>query len=67
MTFHGGSEVDQVIDTMDFAVYAYDVEHIIVDNLQVHNKDMLIPGTLQTLIDCPQISAWLPVHVVSRR
>ena len=34
MTFHGGSEVDQVIDAMDFAVYAYDVEHIIIDNLQ---------------------------------
>ena len=25
----------QVIDAMDFAVYAYDVEHVIVDNLQV--------------------------------
>mmetsp|Transcript_68417 Transcript_68417/g.190188 ORF Transcript_68417/g.190188 Transcript_68417/m.190188 type:complete len:358 (-) Transcript_68417:362-1435(-) len=34
MTFHGGSEVDQVIDAMDFAVYAYDVEHVIIDNLQ---------------------------------
>ena len=30
MTFHGGSEVDQVIDAMDFAVYAYDVEHVII-------------------------------------
>lgn len=34
MTFHGGSEVDQVLDAMDFAVYCHDVEHVIIDNLQ---------------------------------
>jgi twinkle protein len=28
----------QVIDAMDFAVYAYDVEHVIVDNLQVRQS-----------------------------
>jgi len=34
MTFHGGTDVDRVIDVMDFAVYAHDVEHVIIDNLQ---------------------------------
>jgi twinkle protein len=34
MTFHGGSEVDQVIDAMDYAVYAHDMQFVIVDNLQ---------------------------------
>ena len=26
--------VDQVIDAMDYAVYVYDVSHIVLDNLQ---------------------------------
>ncbi len=26
--------MDQVIDAMDYAVYVYDVEHIVLDNLQ---------------------------------
>jgi len=34
MKFHGGSEVDDVLDAMDYAVYVHDVEHIILDNLQ---------------------------------
>jgi twinkle protein len=34
MKFHGGSDVDDVIDAMDYAVYVYDVEHIILDNMQ---------------------------------
>ncbi|CAM9302975.1 unnamed protein product [Chrysoparadoxa australica] len=34
MRFHGGTDVDLVIDAMDYAVYANDVEHIILDNLQ---------------------------------
>lgn len=34
MKFHGGSDVDDVIDAMDFAVYVNDVEHIILDNMQ---------------------------------
>ena len=42
MTFHGGSDVDQVIEAMDYAVYVYDVEHIILDNMQfmVSKKNM---------------------------
>ena len=34
MRFYGSTEVDQVLDAMEYAVYAYDVEHVILDNLQ---------------------------------
>lgn len=34
MRFHGGTDVDAVLDAMDYAVYAKDVQHIILDNLQ---------------------------------
>ena len=34
MRFHGGSEVDDIVDAMQYAVYVHDVEHIILDNLQ---------------------------------
>lgn len=34
MRFHGGTDVDEVLDAMDYAVYANDVQHIILDNLQ---------------------------------
>lgn len=34
LKFHGSTNLDQVIDAMDYAVYAYDVKHIIIDNLQ---------------------------------
>ena len=34
MKFHGGSEVDDVLNAMDYAVYVHDVEHIILDNMQ---------------------------------
>jgi twinkle protein len=34
MKFHGGSDVDDVLDAMDYAVYVNDVEHIILDNMQ---------------------------------
>jgi len=34
MTFHGGSDVDQVLDAMEHAVYVHDVENVIIDNLQ---------------------------------
>jgi twinkle protein len=34
MRFFGSSNVDQVLDAMDYAVYVHDVEHIILDNLQ---------------------------------
>jgi len=34
MKFFGSTEIDRVVDTMDYAVYKLDVEHIILDNLQ---------------------------------
>ena len=34
MKFHGGSDVDEVLDAMEYAVYVNDVEHIILDNMQ---------------------------------
>ncbi len=37
MKFHGGSDVDEVLDAMEYAVYVNDVEHIIlVRNSLVH-------------------------------
>ncbi|KAG8435357.1 hypothetical protein GDO86_013352 [Hymenochirus boettgeri] len=34
MTFHGEQNIKSVIDTMQHAVYMYDISHVIIDNLQ---------------------------------
>ncbi|KAE8590528.1 hypothetical protein XENTR_v10018097 [Xenopus tropicalis] len=34
MTFHGQQNIKSVIDTMQHAVYMYDITHVIIDNLQ---------------------------------
>lgn len=34
LRFFGSSEVDKVIDAMEYAVYVYDVSHVVLDNLQ---------------------------------
>lgn len=34
MRFFGSTTVDKVLDVMQFAVYVYDVQHVILDNLQ---------------------------------
>jgi twinkle protein len=34
MRFHGGSDVDDVLDAMEYAVYVNDCQHIILDNMQ---------------------------------
>ena len=34
LKFHGGSDVDDVLDAMDYAVYVNDCQHIILDNMQ---------------------------------
>jgi len=34
LAFFGSTDVHQVLDAMEFAVYMHDVEHIIIDNLQ---------------------------------
>ncbi|XP_028989551.1 twinkle protein, mitochondrial [Betta splendens] len=34
MTFHGQQSIKNVLDTMQHAVYLYDINHVIIDNLQ---------------------------------
>ena len=34
LKFHGGSDVDDVIDAMEYSIYVHDVQHIILDNMQ---------------------------------
>ncbi|XP_065602270.1 twinkle mtDNA helicase isoform X2 [Cyrtonyx montezumae] len=34
MTFHGQQNIKAVLDTMQHAVYMYDITHVVVDNLQ---------------------------------
>jgi twinkle protein len=34
LKFHGSTDIGSVLDAMDHAVYVYDVEHILLDNLQ---------------------------------
>ncbi|KAM9426573.1 twinkle mtDNA helicase isoform 1-T2 [Pholidichthys leucotaenia] len=34
MTFHGQQNIKTVVDTMQHAVYLYDINHVIIDNLQ---------------------------------
>uniref|UniRef100_A0A8C5R2T6 Twinkle mtDNA helicase n=1 Tax=Leptobrachium leishanense TaxID=445787 RepID=A0A8C5R2T6_9ANUR len=34
MTFHGQQNIKLVLDTMQHAVYMYDINHVIIDNLQ---------------------------------
>lgn len=34
LRFFGSTQLEQILDAMEYSVYAYDVEHIILDNLQ---------------------------------
>jgi twinkle protein len=34
LRFFGSTQVDQVLDAMEYAVYVHDVEHIVIDNIQ---------------------------------
>ncbi|XP_061787988.2 twinkle mtDNA helicase [Nerophis lumbriciformis] len=34
MTFHGQQNIKSVLDTMQHAVYLYDINHVVIDNLQ---------------------------------
>lgn len=38
MRFHGGSEVDEVLDAMEYAVYVNDVEHIVLVGYQLQRR-----------------------------
>eukprot|EP00299_Pterocystis_sp_00344_P018911 c9418_g1_i1.p1 GENE.c9418_g1_i1~~c9418_g1_i1.p1 ORF type:complete len:590 (-),score=146.58 c9418_g1_i1:59-1618(-) len=40
MSFHGHTKVEHVIDTMEYAVYSTEVDHIILDNLQFMTSDL---------------------------
>lgn len=44
MNFHAGTDLSQVLEAMDFAVYRDDVQHIIIDNLQFMMPRASIPG-----------------------
>ena len=34
MKFHGGSDIDDVLDAMEYAAYVHDTQHFILDNMQ---------------------------------
>ncbi|EFC47626.1 predicted protein [Naegleria gruberi] len=34
LNFYGSTDIDELLDAMDYAVYVYDVAHIVIDNLQ---------------------------------
>jgi twinkle protein len=34
LRFFGSTDIDQVLDAMDYAAYVHDVEHVVLDNLQ---------------------------------
>lgn len=34
LKFHGSTDISEVLDAMEYSVYVYDTEHIIIDNLQ---------------------------------
>ncbi|KAG2378480.1 hypothetical protein C9374_008119 [Naegleria lovaniensis] len=34
LNFYGSTDIDELLDAMDYAVYVYDVGHIVIDNLQ---------------------------------
>ena len=34
MNFFGATDVDEVLDAMEYAAYAHDVQHVVIDNLQ---------------------------------
>ncbi len=39
LRFHGSTNVNELLDAMEYAVYAHDVSHIIIDNLQFMVSD----------------------------
>ena len=34
LKFFGSTDIDKMLDSLDYAVYAYDIAHIVIDNLQ---------------------------------
>ena len=39
LRFHGSTSVHELLDAMEYAVYVYDVSHVIIDNLQFMVSD----------------------------
>ena len=46
MKFHGGSDVDEVLDAMEYAVYVNDVEHIILVRRSLVLRSLVIDYSL---------------------
>ena len=34
MSFFGSTSLDKVLQTIEYAIYMYDIQHVIIDNLQ---------------------------------
>lgn len=34
MNFYGSTPMDILFETLDYAIYAYDIQHICIDNMQ---------------------------------
>ena len=45
LRFFGATDVARVLDAMDYACYAYDVTHIILDNLQFMLSNLEEPSS----------------------
>lgn len=57
MKFHGGSEVDHVLDAMEYAAYVHDVEHIILDNMQfMISRQTIVKGSSYDKFDMQDIA-----------
>lgn len=61
--------VDQVIDAMDYAVYVYDVSHIVLDNLQFMLSGAFVPRVqrhLQPVVMCGwPLPIWMATSAVA--
>lgn len=44
LKFHGSTDINQVLEAMEYAVYVHDTEHIIIDNLQFMTPGHLSKG-----------------------
>eukprot|EP00559_Dactyliosolen_fragilissimus_P009407 CAMPEP_0184859432 /NCGR_PEP_ID=MMETSP0580-20130426/4436_1 /TAXON_ID=1118495 /ORGANISM="Dactyliosolen fragilissimus" /LENGTH=740 /DNA_ID=CAMNT_0027356063 /DNA_START=844 /DNA_END=3066 /DNA_ORIENTATION=+ len=56
MKFHGGSDIDDVLDAMDYAAYVHDVQHIILDNMQFMISRNANNGSTFDKFDCQDVA-----------
>ena len=52
MRFYGSTDVDEVLDAMEYAVYVHDVQHVILDNLQFMMSGHGKVGSLRRVCEC---------------